>query len=166
MFPESVQYSLRALGRAYDGNECIEVGDVYKVARQYKETWILFLESTFSLVLCTFHQFNWHFNENNKFSWNIYLYVLSTQFHEVEYKLAKWYYFKYFHLEIRKKVWFLVIISYVVYCIAYDYYFMALGLASNTEQGYAPRINCQETNQTWHVSSCVVRDIYLCTAFA
>jgi len=37
-------------------------------------------------------------------------------------------------------------------------------LAISTEQGCAPRNNCLETYQTWHVSSHVVRDNYLCAA--
>jgi hypothetical protein len=83
--------------RACAENE--EVSDLYKVARQDKETWMLFLESTFSLVLCTFHQFNRNFSESAKFSWNMCVCVcvcvcvcararaLSTQFHDRAFKL-------------------------------------------------------------------------------
>jgi len=120
--------SVQMYRRACAENE--EVSDLYKVARQYKETWMLFLESTFSLILCTFHQFNRNFSESAKFSWNMCVcvcvcvcararafYPVPWSCFQVEYKLAQCYHFKYFHLEIWKKVWFSVIIPYVIYCI-------------------------------------------------
>jgi hypothetical protein len=144
-----MQYSVRALWqwisvqiyrRSCAGNECIEVSDLYKVARQYKETLILFLNPHFPWFCA-------HFISSTDTSMRtlnfpgIYIYICvcvcarararARTFYpilwscfQVEYKLAKCYHFKYFHLDVWKKAWFSVIISYVIYCVAYDYYFV------------------------------------------
>jgi len=146
-------------------NECIEVGDLYKVARKYKETWILFLESTFSLVLCTFHQFNWHVIENTEFSWNICM-CFSSHFHDHAFKLKiNWpsaIILSTFIWKYERKYDFWLYFPMLSIAFAYAYKFVT---SRSCQQHRAPRNNCLENYQTWHMSSPVVRDNYLCAAF-